>query len=124
MARIEHAALTFLPGQESELRRFYGDVLGFAEVGLPGDLSERVDWIWVATDEPGVCRHFIPSEIAPDPARRHHIAFQVDALSSVIGALEGAGVQIETAGTAIPGRDRFFCHDPLGNLLEVLALTD
>lgn len=106
------------------MRRFYGDVLGFEETPLPGDLASRVNWIWFATDDPGVFLHFIPDEIAPDPARRHHIAFRVDSLQSVIGRLERAGVAVETAGTRIPDRERFFCHDPLGNLLEFLALTD
>jgi catechol 2,3-dioxygenase-like lactoylglutathione lyase family enzyme len=124
MARLEHAALTFLPGQEAEVRRFYADVLGFEETPLPGDLASRVSWIWFATDDPGVFLHFIPDEIAPDSARRHHIAFQVDALGPVIARLEEADIYVETAVTGILGRERFFCHDPLGNLLEFLALTD
>lgn len=124
MARLEHAALTFPPGQESEVRHFYGDVLGFEETPLPGDLASRVGWIWFATDDPGVFLHFIPDGLAPDRARRHHVAFEVEALEPVVERLAAAGTTIETAGTAIPGRKRFFCHDPLGNLLEFLALAE
>lgn len=123
MARIEHAALTFPPGREDRLRAFYGDVLRFEEVPLPDGLPEDIGWIWFATDDPDVFLHFIPHELEPDPERRHHVAFQVDALAPVVGRLEAAGVKVETAGTPIPGRERFFCRDPLGNLLEFLATT-
>ncbi len=123
MARIEHAALTFPPGQEAAVRDFYGDVLGFEEAPLPGDLASRVGWIWFATDDPGVFLHFIPDELPPDPARRHHIAFEVDALEPVVERLGRAGIAVETAGNRIPGRGRFFCHDPFGNLLEFLAIA-
>lgn len=123
MARIEHAALTFVAGQEDRLRAFYGDVLGFEEVPLPDGLPEDIGWIWFATDEADVFLHFIPHEIAPDPERRHHVAFEVDSLGPVIERLEAAGVGVQTAGVGIPGRERFFCHDPLGNLLEFLAMT-
>ena len=123
MARIEHAALTFPPGQEDRVRAFYGDVLGFEETPLPDGLPADIGWIWFATDDPGTFLHFIPHSLPPDPARRHHVALEVPALEPVMERLRAASVEIEVAGTKIPDRERFFCHDPLGNLLEFLAFT-
>ncbi|MEQ9094542.1 MAG: hypothetical protein RLN63_10590 [Miltoncostaeaceae bacterium] len=69
--RLQHAAVTFPPGRDEEIRAFYGGVLGLAETDVPAEVAER-GWIWFLTSEPGVELHFIPAAIPPDPARMHH----------------------------------------------------
>lgn len=122
MARLQHAAVTFPPGSEAAIRGFYGDVLGLAEMPVPAEVADR-GWIWFATDDAGVELHFIPDDLPPDPARRHHFCLQFEALDEVRERLAAAGAEAREPGGRILGRERLFTHDPVGNLVECVEIA-
>jgi catechol 2,3-dioxygenase-like lactoylglutathione lyase family enzyme len=122
VARLQHVAATFPPGGEPAIRRFYGDVLGLAEMPVPDEVADQ-GWIWFATDDEGVELHFIPDEPAPDPARRHHFCLQFDSLDDVRERLAAAGAQAREPGSRILGRERLFTRDPVGNLVECVVIA-
>lgn len=115
--------MTFPPGAEAEIRSFYGKTLGLDELPVPEPVADR-GWIWFATRDPGIELHFVPSDLAPDPSRRHHFCLEVDDLDATRAAVERAGGRIEEARGQIPGRARCFTRDPVGNLVELLELRD
>jgi catechol 2,3-dioxygenase-like lactoylglutathione lyase family enzyme len=119
--RLQHAAATFPPGREDEVRAFYGGVLGLAEEPVPEAVADA-GWIWFATDEAGVELHFIPDARPPDPTRRHHFCLEVGAIDDVVARLEAAGHEPRPPGREIPGRRRRFVRDPLGNLVELVEM--
>lgn len=123
MARLQHVACTYPPGEQEALRAFYGGVLGLPEMPVPGDVPAESAWVWFDTDDDGVELHFIPHGITPDPARIHHFCLQVDDVRALVATLEGAGYETWTAGTEIAGRDRVFVRDPFGNLVELVSIS-
>ncbi|MGD9694077.1 MAG: VOC family protein [Thermoleophilia bacterium] len=120
--RLQHVAATFPAGRGDDLRRFYAGPLGLAEMAVPEEVA-HLGWIWFSTREPGVELHFIPHDIAPDPARAHHFCLEVDDIAAVRDALEAAGAATRPAGQRIVGRERLFVRDPVGNLVEVVELS-
>jgi catechol 2,3-dioxygenase-like lactoylglutathione lyase family enzyme len=65
--------------------------------------------------------HFIPNTILPHPASQQHFCLIVDDLEAYRQRLIEAGYTIIEADP-IPTRPRFFCRDPLSNLVEFSAL--
>lgn len=120
--RLQHVAVTFSPGDEPAIRQFYGEVLELAETPVPAEVADR-GWIWFLTAEPGIELHFIPSEIAPDPARSHHFCLEVDDLGAVRGRLTRAGVETVAPTGVIAARVRLFARDPVGNLVEFVEMV-
>jgi catechol 2,3-dioxygenase-like lactoylglutathione lyase family enzyme len=119
--RLQHVGVTFPPGRADAIREFYGGALGLTEQPVP-DAVAHLGWVWFSTRDPGIELHFIPDEIPPDPARRHHFCLQVDDLAAARERLAAAGARVAEAGAQIPGRPRVFVRDPLGNLVEVLEM--
>jgi catechol 2,3-dioxygenase-like lactoylglutathione lyase family enzyme len=120
--RLQHVGATFPPGSEGEIRSFYRDVVGLEEIEVPDSVADR-GWIWFGTRDVGIELHFIPSELPPDPQRRHHFCLQVEHLGELRARLEREGAEIREAGGRIPGRERLFTRDPVGNLVELLEMT-
>lgn len=123
MAILQHVAVTFPPGADAQVRGFYGEVLGLSEMPVPAEVADR-GWIWFSTGHEGVELHFIPHDIAPDPARVHHFCLQVDDLGVLRARLERSGAAVRDAGSRIQGRERVFVRDPLGNLVELVELVE
>ncbi len=119
MARLQPVAATFPPGQEAAIRDFYGVTLGLPPTPVPAEVA-HLGWIWFATDDAAVELHFIPSDLAPDPARQHHFCLEVDDLAPVRSRLERAGAQVSEAANRILDRERLFVRDPVGNLVELI----
>ena len=120
--RLQHVGLTFPPGRADDVRSFYGGTLGIPEMPVPPEVAEK-GWVWFATRDPGIELHFIPNEIPPDPARRHHFCLQVDDLAATTRRLEAAGAPLIDAGSRIHGRERLFTRDPVGNLVELVEMA-
>jgi len=120
--RLQHAGVTFIPGSEDAIRAFYSGVIGLTEMAVPEPVADR-GWIWFATGDPGIELHFIPSDIPPDPQRRHHFCLQVEDLAELRARLERDGAEIREPGGRIPGRERLFTRDPVGNLVELLEIA-
>lgn len=113
--------VTFPPDAAGAVRDFYGGVLGLEEMPVPPEVADH-GWIWFATRDHGIELHFIPHEIPPDPARRHHFCLQVDDLAAARARLESAGAEVIEPGSRIHGRERLFTRDPVRNLVELVEM--
>lgn len=118
---LDHVQVAAPPGCEADAWRFYGELLGLAEIEKPPLLAARGGcWFRLGAHElhVGVASDFVS-------ATKAHPGIAVSsasALRQLAGRLESAGVEVEWADPAeIAGRGRFFVHDPWGNRLELLA---
>jgi catechol 2,3-dioxygenase-like lactoylglutathione lyase family enzyme len=115
-ARIHHVQIAVPPGSEARARSFYVGVLGLAEVPKPPALAAR-GGLWLSL---GDSELHLGVEKAFRPALKAHPAFEVLDLDGLRRRLEAAGVRTEEDGE-LPGRQRFYAHDPFGNRLEFVA---
>jgi catechol 2,3-dioxygenase-like lactoylglutathione lyase family enzyme len=113
--------VTFPPGRAEAIRGFYGDVLELAEQAVPEAVA-HLGWVWFSTRDAGIELHFIPDETPPDPGRRHHFCLQVDDLAATRARIAGAGIEVVEPRSRIPGRERIFTRDPVGNLVELVEM--
>ena len=111
----DHVQVAMPPGEEEVARRFYGDVLGLAEVAKPQPLAVR-GGAWFRAGE--VELHL---GVEPDfrPARKAHPALAVAGIDDLAARLSAAGAPV-TWSDELPGRRRFHTADPFGNRLEVV----
>jgi catechol 2,3-dioxygenase-like lactoylglutathione lyase family enzyme len=117
VASIHHAQIMIPPGGEAAARKFYGELLGMAEVDKPARLRARGGlWmqagdrqIHIGVEEPGVARD----------QTRAHVAYEVTKLEAWRTKLEKAGVEV-VDGDPVPGLKRFELRDPFGNRIELV----
>jgi catechol 2,3-dioxygenase-like lactoylglutathione lyase family enzyme len=96
-------------------RRFYGELLGMAELEKPPLLAAR-GGCWFRAGE--VELHLgVEAEFAP--ARKAHPGILVSGVLALAERLRAAGVDV-TPDDALPGYTRFYVLDPFGNRLELL----
>jgi catechol 2,3-dioxygenase-like lactoylglutathione lyase family enzyme len=95
------------------VRRFYAEVLGLSEQPAPSTLA-GMGLLWFTAGE-GLEIHFFPGP--QDIESRRHFCFDIDDLEDTRRRLEAAGLA-PFDDTPIPNRPRFFCRDPVGNLIE------
>jgi catechol 2,3-dioxygenase-like lactoylglutathione lyase family enzyme len=111
---LDHVQVAAPPGCEAEARRFYGALLGLAEVEKPEPLRAR-GGAWFAL---GAQQLHVGVEDDFAPARKAHPALLVSDLEALADRLLGAGVEV-TWDTSLPGVRRFYAEDPWGNRLEL-----
>ncbi len=113
---LHHVQVAIPLGGEDAAVRFYGDLLGLKQIPKPENLARR-GGVWFATAilqlHLGVDPDFVP-------AKKAHVAFQVDDLDLVRSRLAAAGIVI-VKDEPLPGFDRFYVSDPFGNRVECLA---
>jgi 8-oxo-dGTP pyrophosphatase MutT (NUDIX family) len=107
------------PGCEAEARRWFGGILGLAEVEKPEPLRER-GGVWF---ELGDRQLHVGVEERFEPARKAHPALRTGDLDALAARLEAAGSPVMW-DEAIPGERRFYSADPWGNRIEFLAEAD
>jgi catechol 2,3-dioxygenase-like lactoylglutathione lyase family enzyme len=113
---LDHVQLAAPAGCEPAARRFYGGVLGLAELEKPPSLAARGGcWFRAGAHELhiGVSSDFTP-------ASKAHPALRVSELDALADRLTAAGHDV-IWDDAIPGVRRFYTADPWGNRLELLA---
>ena len=116
---LDHIQLAMPAGREAEARRFYGELLGLAEMRKPAPLAAR-GGCWFA--RAGLQIHLgVEREFAP--ARKAHPAFLVADLDAARRALAEAGIAA-TPDDAVPGVRRFYAADPFGNRIEFIQSGD
>jgi catechol 2,3-dioxygenase-like lactoylglutathione lyase family enzyme len=111
-AALDHVQVAMPAGGEDAARRFYGGVLGLAEVAKPAPMR-ATGGVWF---EPGL---HLGVEAAFQPARKAHPGLRVADLDAAAARLQAAGADVEW-DTRLPGVRRFYTHDPFGNRLELL----
>ncbi len=109
---ISHVQLAFPAGEELEIRRFYGTLVGLPELKQPASGTLRF-----------VAGHqridLVPTENWLPPPAVSHLAFQVQNLPRLRSRLLEADLRLEES-RPLPGHLRFYVNDPAGNALEFL----
>ena len=116
---LDHVQIAAPHGAEAAARRFYGTVLGLAELPKPAPLAAR-GGAWFQCGP-----HQLHIGIDPDfrPARKAHVALRLAdsaALDALRDRLAAHGVSVRS-GDETPGVRRLYADDPWGNRLEFLA---
>jgi catechol 2,3-dioxygenase-like lactoylglutathione lyase family enzyme len=114
---IDHVQLAAPPGSEDEARRFFGELLGLAEIEKPEGLRSR-GGVWFAVGERQL---HIGIEAEFSPARKAHPALLAarGTLLELAERLTGHGSEViwDSASLETP---RFYVADPWGNRIEVV----
>jgi catechol 2,3-dioxygenase-like lactoylglutathione lyase family enzyme len=113
---LHHLQLAAPAGSEPALRRFYGAVLGMAEIpeaGGPGRPGRGVVPVGKAEVHLGVDVDF-------RPARKAHPALLVDDLDATVTRLAEAGHNVRP-DELLPGYRHCYFDDPCGDRLELLT---
>jgi catechol 2,3-dioxygenase-like lactoylglutathione lyase family enzyme len=117
---LDHVQLAAPPGCEPAARRFYGELLGLAEIPKPEPLRGR-GGVWFALAAGGQLHIGVEDPFAP--ALKAHPALRVEdarALDALAVSLADAGVAV-TWDESLPDVRRFYAADPWGNRLELLT---
>jgi catechol 2,3-dioxygenase-like lactoylglutathione lyase family enzyme len=113
---IDHVQLAIPKGGEAAARRFYGELLGFAEVAKPPALDVR-GGCWF---ESGEVKIHLGVEDDFRPARKAHPALRCRDYATLIARLSAAGIEVRGAAD-VPGVTRCHVDDPFGNRIELIA---
>lgn len=119
LAGLDHIQLAIPVGGEEAARRFYGEILGLAEVPKPAELATR-GGCWFSG--PGLHLH-LGVEDPFGPATKAHPGLLVEDLEAARAALEAAGAPTRDDDAAVPIR-RFYTEDPFGNRIELIDAVD
>lgn len=119
-ASLHHVSIPRPPGSAALTRAFFGDLLGLEEIPAPASI-QSVEVIWFR-DGAGAELHLFSEEPLDDPSIRH-FCLLVDDLSAMRRKLADAGYAPYDV-EPIPGRPRFFCRDPFGNIIEFTTIID
>ncbi len=116
-ARIQHVSIPVPPDARAEARAFYGNLLGLQEIAVPYTLSS-LDIIWYRLGDTEL--HLYKEDLVADRSA-HHFCIAILDVEDLRSRLEQAGIAVVGA-TPIPGRPRYFCRDPFGNLIEFTTI--
>jgi catechol 2,3-dioxygenase-like lactoylglutathione lyase family enzyme len=116
---LHHVQLAAPAGSEPRLRDFYSGLLGLAEVPKPADLARR-GGVWFRG--PAVELH-LGIEDDFRPARKAHPGLLADDLPGLVARLREAGIEARPDGL-LPGFQRCYVDDPVGNRIELLQPAD
>jgi 8-oxo-dGTP pyrophosphatase MutT (NUDIX family) len=117
--RLDHVQIAAPPGCEAEARRWFGEVVGLAEVEKPEPLRGR-GGVWFAL---GRSQLHVGVEEDFEPARKAHPALRIGELDALAARLEAAASPVRW-DEAVPGERRFYSEDPWGNRIEFVAERD
>jgi catechol 2,3-dioxygenase-like lactoylglutathione lyase family enzyme len=113
---LDHVQLAIPPGGEAVARRFYVELLGFAEVPKPPEQARR-GGCWL---ESGPVRLHLGVEEDFRAARKAHPALRCRDYDALLARLRAAGVEVRPASD-VPGVTRCHITDPFGNRIELVA---
>jgi catechol 2,3-dioxygenase-like lactoylglutathione lyase family enzyme len=116
---LDHVQIAIPTGGEDAARRFYGGLLGLAEVVKPAPLAVRGGCWFVGN---GMALH-LGTDDDFRPARKAHVALLVGDLDGLRRGLDAAGVATRDDDAPI-GVRRFYADDPFGNRLELVDRRD
>jgi catechol 2,3-dioxygenase-like lactoylglutathione lyase family enzyme len=116
---IDHIQVAMPVGGEDMARQFYCGVLLLVEKAKPSSLAGR-GGVWFEDDNVRVHVGVDPNF---HPQTKAHLGLLVDDLQGFIGLCEAAGYPTSTA-EPIDGYSRAYVHDPFGNRVELMQVTD
>jgi catechol 2,3-dioxygenase-like lactoylglutathione lyase family enzyme len=114
--RLTHINITMPKGCEDAARKFYGGLLGLAEIPKPEVMRSR-GGAWF--DAGGLDIHISVEENRGGADGRRHFGLECENVAEIRSRLEAAGVRTDDVRPA-PWQ-RFFVHDPFGNQIEIHA---
>ena len=117
--RLQHISVPRPPGSDGAARHFYGEVLGLTELIPPKALAD-LHVIWYQLDGDTELHLLTEEPMGQDHSGRH-FCLAVDNVEALRERLETAGIAV-VGTTRIPGRPRYFCRDPFGNMLEITTV--
>lgn len=114
--RLHHVMIAIPAASEPTAREFYVDILGLTEIPKPESLCGR-GGLWLSTGSLdvhlGIDQDF-------HPARKAHIALQLDDLDRIKRLLGQNGYLVGPVECELPGFERFYVSDPFGNRIELM----
>lgn len=113
---LDHVQVAAPRQSEARARRFYGALLGLAELAKPPNLAAR-GGAWFALGDGRQLHVGVSDGFAP--ATKAHPAFRVRGLDALRARLEAAGIPTRDE-EPLAGARRFYADDPFGNRLEFL----
>lgn len=116
--RLQHVSIPRPPGSDARTRAFYRDLLGLEEIPAPTSI-QSMDVIWFKLTEDTEL-HIFREEPLGDTSIRH-LCLAVEDVEAMRRKLNAAGFEPWDV-VAIPGRPRFFCRDPNGNIIEFTSI--
>ncbi|MDX6327722.1 MAG: hypothetical protein QOI83_105 [Streptomycetaceae bacterium] len=115
IAALDHIQLAAPPGSEPLLRSYYVEILGMTELRKPPVLAAH-GGCWFAS---GAAQLHIGIEDDFRPAKKAHPGIRVDNIHPFAKRLTERGAKV-VWDYDLPGHERFFSEDPVGNRLEFL----
>jgi len=115
LEKLDHIQLSAPKGSEETAKKFYRDILGFAEEEKPESLKPN-GGVWFSKGE--IALH-IGIEEPFSPMKKAHPAFEVSGIDALKTYLENAGISTKL-DSKLPNAKRFYIQDPFGNRLEFL----
>lgn len=112
---LDHVQLAAPPGSEGRLRAYYAGILGMTETEKPPVLAAR-GGCWFRS---GPVQLHIGIEDPFVPARKAHPALRIQGIHDYAERIAALGAPV-TWDDTLPGHDRFYSHDPVGNRIEFL----
>jgi catechol 2,3-dioxygenase-like lactoylglutathione lyase family enzyme len=124
--RLNHCAIGAPSGGQDKVRQFYGKVLGLKEVALPPTLTAVYEIVWFELLDFLLHIEFSHNFVQPKTWMENgvimlgrHVALEVKDIKAVRKTIVDSGAVIHEA-VALPDRDRFYCEDPFGNVIELI----
>ncbi|MGA0601078.1 VOC family protein [Caulobacter sp. KR2-114] len=112
---IDHAQVAIPRGAENRAREFYEGLLGLPEQPKPPELAKR-GGCWFESE---AVKLHCGVEEPFHPARKAHIAFQVDDVQGLADRARAGGYEV-IDDDLLEGFERIYIYDPFGNRLEFL----
>ena len=117
--RLHHVSIPRQPGSAERTRAFYSALLGLEEIPAPVTITS-VDVLWFKLNDSDEL-HIFAEEAKGDSSTRH-FCLVVEDLEVMRRKLREADYPAWDE-EAIPGRPRFFCRDPSGNIIEFTSIV-
>jgi len=115
ISAVDHVQLAAPAGSEPQLRAYYTGVLGMTELKKPPVLAGR-GGCWFSAG--GAVLH-LGIEEGFRPARKAHPGLRVTGIFDFAKRLQAEGAKV-VWDYDLPGYNRFYSEDPVGNRLEFL----
>ncbi|WP_080874003.1 VOC family protein [Oceanobacillus timonensis] len=119
LEKLDHIQLSAPKGSEEIAKKFYRDILGFAEEEKPESLKPN-GGVWFSKGD--IALH-IGIEEPFSPMKKAHPAFEVSEINALQTYLENAGISTKW-DSKLSNAQRFYVKDPFGNRLEFLEWKD